>query len=198
MFRGLANARVDLFFLFFDPTSQVAQWLRLPTNAGNTKDTVQSLGWENPLEEEMATHSSSLAWRIPWTEEPGGLWSMGSQRVGHNCACMCAQATCKILVRRKGIKPGPPAVEMWNPNHWTARELLQFPHWHAVTEFGNDFHQWCCKCWNSHAHPRKQKKACDVRRRDAGYSSKPLSWMTVFTWQTEALRSWVCPSRIPS
>ena len=45
---------------------------------------VQSLGWEDPLEEEMATHSSILAWRIPWTEEPGGLQSVGSQRVGHN------------------------------------------------------------------------------------------------------------------
>ena len=40
---------------------------------------VRSLGWEDPLEEEMATHSSILAWRIPWTEEPGGLQSMGSQ-----------------------------------------------------------------------------------------------------------------------
>ena len=40
---------------------------------------VQSLGWEDPLEEGMATHSSILAWRIPWTEEPGGLQSMGSQ-----------------------------------------------------------------------------------------------------------------------
>ena len=42
---------------------------------------VQSLGWEDPLEEGMATHSSILAWRIPWTEEPGRLQSMGSQRV---------------------------------------------------------------------------------------------------------------------
>ena len=45
---------------------------------------VQSLGWEAPLEEGMATHSSILAWRIPRTEEPGGQQSMGSQRVGHN------------------------------------------------------------------------------------------------------------------
>ena len=44
---------------------------------------VQSLGWEDPLEEEMATHSSILAWRMPWTEGPGGLQFMGSQRVGH-------------------------------------------------------------------------------------------------------------------
>ena len=45
---------------------------------------VQSLGREDPLEKEMATHSSILAWRIPWTEEPGGLQFMGSQRVRHN------------------------------------------------------------------------------------------------------------------
>ena len=42
------------------------------------------LGWEDPLEKEMATHSSILAWRIPWTEEPGGLQSTGLQRVGHD------------------------------------------------------------------------------------------------------------------
>ena len=47
---------------------------------------VQSLGWEDPLEKEMATHSSILAWRIPWTEEPRGLQSTGSQRVGHDWA----------------------------------------------------------------------------------------------------------------
>ena len=45
---------------------------------------VQSLGWEDPLEKEMATHSSTLAWKISWTEELGGLQSMGLQRVGHN------------------------------------------------------------------------------------------------------------------
>jgi len=44
----------------------------------------QSLGWENPLEEGMTTHSSILAWRIPWTEEPGRLQSMRLQRVGHD------------------------------------------------------------------------------------------------------------------
>ena len=45
---------------------------------------VQSLGWEDPLEKEMATHSGTLAWKIPWTEDLGRLQSMGSQRVGHN------------------------------------------------------------------------------------------------------------------
>ena len=43
-----------------------------------------SLGWDDPLEKEMATHSSILAWEIPWTEELGGLQSMGLQRVGHD------------------------------------------------------------------------------------------------------------------
>ena len=47
---------------------------------------VRSLGGEDPLEEGVATHSSTLAWKIPWTEEPGRLHSMGSQRVGHDLA----------------------------------------------------------------------------------------------------------------
>ena len=49
----------------------------LPANAGDTRDAVRSLGRADPLEEGMAAHSSLLAWRIPWTEEPGGLQSMG-------------------------------------------------------------------------------------------------------------------------
>ena len=46
---------------------------------------IQSLGWEDPLEKGMAAHSRILAWEIPWTEEPGGLQSVGLKRVGHNC-----------------------------------------------------------------------------------------------------------------
>ena len=62
--------------------SVVAQMVkRLPTMR---ETRVQSLGWEDPLEKEMATHSSILAWKIPWTEEPGRLQSMGSQRVEHD------------------------------------------------------------------------------------------------------------------
>ena len=45
---------------------------------------VQFLGWEDPLEKEMAVHSSTISWKIPWTEEPGKLQSMESQRVGHD------------------------------------------------------------------------------------------------------------------
>ena len=55
-----------------------------PANAGDIETWVQSLGGEDPLKEGMATHSSILAWRIPRTEEPGGLQSMGLQRAGHN------------------------------------------------------------------------------------------------------------------
>ena len=62
--------------------SLVAQRLkRLP---GMQETWVRSLGWEDPLEKEMAIHSSTLAWRIPWREEAGGVQSMGSQRVGHD------------------------------------------------------------------------------------------------------------------
>ena len=56
----------------------------LPVNAGDAEIWVQSLDWEDPWEEGMATHSSILAWRIPWTEEHGGSQFIGSQRVGHD------------------------------------------------------------------------------------------------------------------
>ena len=56
----------------------------LPANAGDAGDLVLSLGQEDPLEKEMATHSSILAWRIPGTEEPGGLQSIVSHRVRHD------------------------------------------------------------------------------------------------------------------
>ena len=74
-----------LFFFEFSfslSTSLVAQMVKsLPT----MRETwAQSLGWEDLLEKGMATHSSTLAWEIPWTEEPGKLQSMGLQRVGHN------------------------------------------------------------------------------------------------------------------
>ena len=55
-----------------------------PLNAGDIRDTSSILDWEDSLEKGMATHSSILAWRIPWTEEPGGLQPMGSQKVGHD------------------------------------------------------------------------------------------------------------------
>ena len=55
-----------------------------PAKAGDARDRVQSLGREDPLKEGMATHSSILAWKIPWSEESGRLQSLGSQRVGYD------------------------------------------------------------------------------------------------------------------
>ena len=66
------------------PDSLVAQ--RLNCLPGMRETWVRSLGREDPLQKEMATHSSTLTWRIPWREEPGRLQSMGSQRVGHDWA----------------------------------------------------------------------------------------------------------------
>ena len=63
----------------------MAQWVKNPTAMKETQKTwVQSLGREYPLEEERATHSSILAWEIPWTEVPGGLQSHGVARVGYD------------------------------------------------------------------------------------------------------------------
>ena len=68
---------------------------------------VQSLGREDPLEKGMVTHSSILAWRIPWTEEPGGLQSIGSQRVGHDEATEHANICMKLCgMESHDEKPG--------------------------------------------------------------------------------------------
>ena len=74
--------RIDLAYLPQCRASLVAQTLKhLPAM---WETWVQSLGWEDPLEKEMAIHSSTLAWKIPWMMEPGRLQSMGLQRVRHN------------------------------------------------------------------------------------------------------------------
>ena len=70
-----------------DPrASPMAQWVKnLPAMPETQEMQVRYLGWEDPLENKMATHSNNPAWEIPSTEEPGSLQSMGSQRVRHNC-----------------------------------------------------------------------------------------------------------------
>ena len=65
-------------------TTLVPGGLEGKTSACSAGDPVRSVGREDPLEKEMATHSSTLAWNIPWMEEPGGLQSMGPERVGHD------------------------------------------------------------------------------------------------------------------
>ena len=71
-------------FTLVEEVGEVLIWRLSSKKLQETQN--QSLGWEDPLEKEMATHSSILAWRIPWTEEPGRLQSMGLQRVGHDLA----------------------------------------------------------------------------------------------------------------
>ena len=79
---------------------------RLPAMWGTW---VQSLGWEDPLEKKMATHSNTLAWKIPWMEEPGRLQSTGSQRVGHDWAT-------------------PPSFLSLNHIYYAARSLVSDSH----------------------------------------------------------------------
>ena len=64
---------------------------------------VGSLGWENPLEKEMATHSNVLVWRIPWTEELGGLQSIGSERVGQDLATEHSTGICMTWKEHPGF-----------------------------------------------------------------------------------------------
>ena len=99
----------------FLPPSQVQGLLGFPGGSDSKESPVMQetsvppLGWEDPLEKAMATHSSILAWEIPWTEEPGGLESMGSQRVRHNCATFtqrglsCWVITTGLIVRTRHV-----------------------------------------------------------------------------------------------
>ena len=81
-FSELAMSTTMSWVRFFGGASLVAQRVkRLPAMQ---ETWVRSPGQEDPLKKEMATHSSTLAWKIPWTEKPGRLQSMGSQRVGHD------------------------------------------------------------------------------------------------------------------
>ena len=91
---------------------------------------VQSLGWEDPLEKGLATHSSILAWRIPWTEEPGRIQSLGSQRVGHNWATNTLIALIRYVTMAKtSIVFGfrflmtLNRVSTWLPGTWQAGSL---------------------------------------------------------------------------
>ena len=77
---------------------------------------IQSLGQEDPLEEEMATHSSILDWEIPWTEEPGGLESKGLQRVRHDWVSTQARTACGISVPWPGKGPVFPVLEVRSLN----------------------------------------------------------------------------------
>ena len=82
-----------------------------PPNAGDVRDTGLIPGWDNTLEEGTNTHASILAWRIPWTEEPGGLQPIASQRVRHD-------TTHHMLVHSSQVRPG-----IWPLEHCPASSL---------------------------------------------------------------------------
>ena len=97
----------------------------------NEKSYVRSLGWEDPLEKGMATHSSIPSWRMPWTEGPGGLQSMGSQRVGHNWATKTITMTNELLMSK-------------NKGHNLKRQVSVF--WCVVEWRVADFYGLCSAC----------------------------------------------------
>ena len=97
----------------------------VPASAGDAR--VLSLGWEGPLEKNMASHSSTLAWRIPRTEEPGRLKSMLSQRVGHNWVTehMCTHTYERLFVTPWTVAyQAPPSVGFSRQEYWIG---LPFP-----------------------------------------------------------------------
>ena len=101
------SSMVGLMVTSSKRSSLVAQTVKhLPT----IRETqVRSLGWEDPLEKETATHSSTLAWKIPWTEEPGRLQSMGSQRVQHDWATSLSSKRAYVIPR--STTPRAPALQ---------------------------------------------------------------------------------------
>jgi len=146
---------IDIMQLMAIWASQVAQWYRnhLPMQEMQ----VRSLGQEDPLEEGMATHSCILAWRIPWTEESGGLQSTGSQRVGHNWAhvhaCSHSHTHTHVII-----------IQQWFASH-RQRLYILFLHyfyhpvivclsWHIRTSFS--------PCSNPRRAPLEEEKISEM------------------------------------
>ena len=127
--------RLPFYFWLFLSTSLVAQMVKCLPTMQETR--VQSLGLEDPLEKEMATHSSILVWKIPWTEKPGWLLSMGSQRVGHDWVtslsiyhCLCCDQLFKRFVVVSAI-----STTLWTNKKWlhfAQVASVQFGSWHPT------------------------------------------------------------------
>ena len=86
---------------------------------------LRSLGWEDPLEEGMATHTSILAWRIPWTEEPGGPQSIGSQRVRHDWVTNASYSYCKMNFFMNSSMTFNMCIDSWSHYHNQSRSINQ-------------------------------------------------------------------------
>ena len=106
-----------------------ASLVKLVKNPPAVQETqVQSLGGKDPLEKEMATHSSILAWKIPWTEQPGGLQSMKSQRVRHDWATQPPSAMWRYLQVRRNFPDSLPVGPRWPTGQcssWSPQLLFQ-------------------------------------------------------------------------
>ena len=127
-------------------------WWRMHQPMQETWETwVRFLGWEDSLEEEMATHSSILAWRISRIEKPGGLQRMGLQRVRHNwsdrahiylfnrLSCGMQDLSCSMWdpASQPGIEPGPPLLGECSPSHWITREVPLSLFWFSFLSLCN-------------------------------------------------------------
>ena len=112
---------LNFFNLLYDyMASIIAQWIsKLPAMQ---ETWVWCLGQEDPLEKEMATHFSFLAWRIPWTEEPDRLSFIGSQRVKHNQSDSTHKVKCALF-----------HVDMQFSKHHFLKKDCSFPHWMILT-----------------------------------------------------------------
>ena len=142
--------------------SQVSKWVK---NLPVVKEIwVQSQGQEDPLEKRMATHSSVLAWKIPWTEEPGRLQYMGSQRVRHGWSdWACMHAGLIILKSQKGNRPG---------------EDMPFTRGHRDDGLALDFLQFSCSVMSDSLWPCELQHAglpCPSPTLGACSNSCPLS-----------------------
>ena len=145
----------NLGSFFLNKASLVAQMLK---NLPAMHETwVRSLGWEDPREKEMATHSSILAWRIPGTEDPGGLLSMGLHRVGYNWSDLAAAEHDHVHQSKTQFFPQPappirnlpqasyphPSEDRQNENH-NHRKLTQLITW--ITALSNSIKLWAMLC----------------------------------------------------
>ena len=126
---GIRSLQVKLFRWGHTGASLVAQTVK---NLPAIQETwAQSLSWEDPLKKGMATHSSILAWKIPWAEEPGGLQSMGSQRVGHDWVTNTPHWSKAGVLIRRDAQSHRREMAMW----WlvkTGNMLLQTREWQGL------------------------------------------------------------------
>ena len=162
--------------------SLLAQMVKnLPPMQETQETWVQSLGQEEPLEKGTAIHSSISAWRIPWTEEPGGLQSMESQRVGHDWA-----TNTYIALSSKNDVPQKQLVSSsWNPNN--SLMLFLQPLYPDLRHFRCTFHFATQNV--QHVYSRvKTFNSGDLTKSIFTASSKTLSKMCIFKWLIHAMK----------